>query len=346
MRHEGLKIEELRCASVLERAVAHDGSQVEQVQFVGMQEPVHIVRESNVLYIPRLLLQLTSDGSVPLEVASAGALKFEQARSFEGRAGDFLSEFPVKHSNYSEVCILSNFWSNSFFHWVTEELVKVSILERAGFSGHYILHRPPAFCVPSLACLGVASSRIEAIDDEPIIFARVAFTTAINIYTQTAFRYREVFMSLRDTLLIAANEHRSPKHPRIWLHRDANVSSRRELINADEVHELVQKYGFDVVDIATYSIPDQIGLAHHAKIMMGTHGAGFTHALFMQPRSTVIECFSPQYIHNAYLNMCILLRHRHFMLAAENAWGLYPYGHDVWVNCLQLKLLLDSLDLA
>lgn len=78
---------------------------------------------------------------------------------------------------------------------------------------------------------------------------------------------------------------------------------------------------------------------------MGMHGAAFTNAMFMNPRSTVIECFSPEFINTGFWEICSLLRHRYAMVVHNNAYGAYEYGQALKVNCFQLELVLQSFDL-
>jgi capsular polysaccharide biosynthesis protein len=95
------------------------------------------------------------------------------------------------------------------------------------------------------------------------------------------------------------------------------------------------------------SVCRQIAIASGAEVIAGPHGAAFAHAMFMEPGSTVVECFSPEFINSANFcpEICCLLQHRWFMLVHSNARGAYPYGEKLKIDTFQLELLIRSLRL-
>ncbi len=218
------------------------------------------------------------------------------------------------------------------------------MLERAGFTGHYVLYDQPAFSHELLRCLGVPDGRILIVADEPTVFSAAVFMTPLNVVT--AREYPGVFFALRRDLLRAATpSDRSAAPRKIWLQRNAQTNNGRPLVNAGEVYEIVARHGFDVVDMGDLPIRRQIALANGAEVIAGPHGAGFVHAMFMEPGSTVVECFSPEFINagNFCPEICSLLDHRWFMLVHSNARGAYPYGDELKIDPFQLELLLRSI---
>ena len=82
---------------------------------------------------------------------------------------------------------------------------------------------------------------------------------------------------------IVANATRQPKH--ILIQRRAR---RFELPrNVDN--------WFKVVDLAALSIEDQVKTVYDADILVGSHGAGLVHALWMRPGSVMVQVF-PWYL--------------------------------------------------
>ncbi|KAL7422448.1 hypothetical protein Q5752_003096 [Cryptotrichosporon argae] len=81
-----------------------------------------------------------------------------------------------------------------------------------------------------------------------------------------------------------------------WGRRMLRTADHNELVR--ELHELEKKYGWEVniVSMDQLSRDEQIRLAARTTIMMGVHGNGLTHLLWMNnqnPRATVIEFFYP-----------------------------------------------------
>ena len=340
MKTNGLDFEALRCASLVGEFSEHASIRVEKANPARFLTPPDVVRANDVLYLPELRLQVIGGTMVPQEaVPEPWTLGFEIKRGFQGRAERYRSEFDRAYST-QEVCILSNFYSRNFYHWVTEELPKVVILERHGFAGRYVLADLPKFAFELLGMLGVADDRVIVQVDQPTVFATVLYTTSIHGWN--VLEHHEVVLALRDSLLGTAGV--SHLSNRLWMDRGVGVNNKgRELVNTEEVHAVLRRYGFEVVDMAALPVREQIAAAHNAAALAGPHGAGFVHVMFQKHRSSVIECFSPQFINPGVLEICRLLNHRYSMLVHENAYDSYPFGHQLKINCSHLELALQGL---
>jgi capsular polysaccharide biosynthesis protein len=337
MNQHGFSLDSLRCESVLPPGT---GSRpVALASFKG--EPVQAARVADVLYLPGAGLQVAPSGVVPLEaVQDPWCLQFEVGRRFQGRCDAFASDFEAADLD-GETCVLGNLYSRNFFHWISEELVKVVLLERSGFEGRYVLSSLPAFAHEFLALLRIHPSRI-VVADGPLRLRSAWFATAIT--ARRLHRFPGLLDAVREALLRDVQV--QPGGPRrIWMDRVAGVNNPgRELLNPDEVYPLLARYGFEVLDMAARPVAEQLSLAHGAEALSGPHGAGFIHALFMRPRSAVVECFSPLFINPGIFEICRLLRHRYQMVAHENCYDGYPHGNRLMVDVSQLELALQALD--
>jgi hypothetical protein len=299
-------------------------------------------RVSDVLYLPELGLQVANKTLVPLEAVQDGwNLDFELKRQFQGRTGAYANAFDCLDRS-EDVCILANFFSRNFFHWITEELPKVHMLERSGFRGSYVVSGLPAFAIQFLALLGISDERMITELAGPARFRSAVYVSAVTALS--VGRLPELFFSLRDSVLGPVTLPRRSGR-RLWLDRRTGVNNAgRELLNTEEVYRLLDRFGFDVIDIAEYPVAEQIAISRDAEVLSGPHGAGFIHSMFMAPESAVIECFSPLFINPGIFDVCRLLRHRYSMLVYEHAYGGYPFGNRLMVNCSHLELVLQSLD--
>jgi hypothetical protein len=331
-RHPGIDFNMLRCLPAL------DLPELEAVATPGL-EALATGRAAGGVYVPALKLQLLGQTLVPLEaIQEPWCLGFEVRREFQGQAVGYATEFDVE-DDAREACVLANFYSRNFFHWMTEELPKVLVLERAGFSGGYVVGALPAFAHESLALLGIPPERIWPGPAAATRYAGLHFASAIN--ARTLDRHPDVFHALRNALLDAAPP--EPPARRLWLRREAGVNNPgRDFVNGDEIAPILDAYGFEHVDMGALPFARQVALAATAGGLGGAHGAGFVHAMLMPPRSAVIECFSPKFINPGVFETCRLLRHRHWMLADENCYDGYPHGNMVRVNPSQLRLVLQA----
>jgi len=173
-----LRVDRLRCHSVIDEAL-HAGSETCQVSDLATSEsPVHVLPLDEVLYVPELELQIVNGGIVPREaIRDCWNLYFLQGLREDRGDARQLSFIPDRRDD--EVCVLSNLFAPAFGEWV-QELFHVLLLERAGFTGAYIVSNLPAFAVASLELIGVGAERIDTTVVRPTVFRRAWFTTAVS----------------------------------------------------------------------------------------------------------------------------------------------------------------------
>jgi capsular polysaccharide biosynthesis protein len=58
---------------------------------------------------------------------------------------------------------------------------------------------------------------------------------------------------------------------------------RRGVLNEEEFHSYLIKYGFAIIRLENYSIDEQINIFMNAKFIIGVHGAGLTNIIFSKP---------------------------------------------------------------
>jgi capsular polysaccharide biosynthesis protein len=334
-----VRLDELRCVRLSERPSAYRSE-----RFEGLgSRPLQLTRVPDVLYIPDLRLQLIGDRLVPSEaLLHEWTLDFEVARGFQRAAARFSEPFACdRHAE--EVCVLANFYSRNFLHFVTEELVKVTVLEEAGYTGRYLIAGLPTFAGDALSMLGLAPERLIETIPGPTLFAAAWYVTPI--YSQRAMDFPDVYLALRERLLAAAEPNSQNRSERLWLERRVGVNNQsREVVNRAEVGALLDRFGFAQTDMAAMPLAEQVAVARDAVVLAGPHGAGTVHALFMPAGSDVIECYSPLLVNPGVLELCLLMRHRYSMLVYEFAYHGYPWGDRLMVNTSHLELALRALD--
>lgn len=92
--------------------------------------------------------------------------------------------------------------------------------------------------------------------------------------------------------------------------------TKRKLINQDQYIERLKSelphVDINVVDFATLSFKEQLRIVQDTDILIGVHGAGLTHEMFLQPGSTVVEILPPNVDHKGFRNLANQLGHRYF----------------------------------
>ncbi|WVQ82768.1 hypothetical protein IAT38_004900 [Cryptococcus sp. DSM 104549] len=138
-----------------------------------------------------------------------------------------------------------------------------------------------------------------------------------------------------------------------WGRRMLKKESHESLVK--ELHELEKKYGWEVniVSMDKLSRDEQIRLAARTTIMMGVHGNGLTHLLWMNaqnPRATVIEFFFPGGFAEDYEFTSRALGIRHFGVWDDEAFTApdtpqvaYPEGFQGNEIPLKGKVVADLI---
>jgi hypothetical protein len=343
-----LNLDEIECRSVFEGAAETTFREVAGPSDAGGGgAAVRGVDVEDLLYLPSVLdtgqsLCLIDERSVPLEaVLDEWTVEFVKEK-WAGRRDDertYADPFEVDEVR-DRVCVLGNVFSRHFGHW-TEELLKVALLEHAGDDCTYAFASLPRFAAESLSLLGVDADRILSIE-HPTRFERAVFTTAIS-HDQVS-NYPQALTTLRALVDRQLPPGASAYGSRLWLDRGEMLRNGGVVLNRDEVYGCIERHDFEVVDMATLSVSEQLRAVRHADVIAGPHGSQFVHAQFMPPRSTVIECFSPTHVNPSVLQICRVLGHSYHQIVARTHL-LFPYGHgrDCVVDCDHLELVLESL---
>ena len=86
-----------------------DPSSASSVALPDCPEPIRIVAAKDMLYVPRLRLQVLPGHMVPAEAVTAWSLDFERKRNFQQAGGRHQQMLEPRRYNI-EVCILSNLY--------------------------------------------------------------------------------------------------------------------------------------------------------------------------------------------------------------------------------------------
>ena len=222
----------------------------------------------------------------------------------------------------------------NFFHFITESLAQLTVLDGLDFQGEIFFHFPNS----EEKQRDFAMAFVDALFPE--YSGRVRFERSPKEYDRvlTAFEFSgahyllpgDVTDEMRRLLPAAANgndvlqavsgrstismnsfnnslislrkralnaiEGRDWSHlpKRFWVGRDDRQSRSRRIAGEDLLFEHLQLFGFEYVVFENLDPLEQIALLANAEVMIAGHGAGFTNMLFAHPDAWVIEIGSLQ----------------------------------------------------
>lgn len=71
------------------------------------------------------------------------------------------------------------------------------------------------------------------------------------------------------------------------------------------------------VDFASIPLREQLRIASETDVLIGVHGAGLTHGMFLRPRSAVVEILPPDLDHKGFRNLASYLNHGYYCARAS-----------------------------
>jgi capsular polysaccharide biosynthesis protein len=195
-----------------------------------------------------------------------------------------------RHRNVDDLVSLTSRCDTGFFHWMMDSLPKVVIAEACGFTGSYLIPAPSAapWAEESMTLLGISPTRL--------IHHTSLDTRARCLFIPTYFsgynaHHNKPFMKLyRDTVRCAISKEDTNSGGRILIARKPETKVRR-ILNHEEVNKTAHDLGFRTVYFEDFSLREQLQQALSAEAMIGSHGSGLCHSLFMNEGSTLIELF-------------------------------------------------------
>lgn len=84
---------------------------------------------------------------------------------------------------------------------------------------------------------------------------------------------------------------------RIYISR----KGRRRVTNETELVELLEKFGFTIIEDKPRSLTEQISIYYNASFIIGPHGASFSNVIWCQPGAHLMELFSSNYVPDFFL---------------------------------------------
>jgi Glycosyltransferase 61 len=236
-------------------------------------------------------------------------------------------------------------WARSYYHWMFEVLPRFHLLLESGWPVDAFALHPlsEGFQRETLALIGVREEELLELHEPVRIQAeRLVITPELPSRVPT---WACTFLR---RLLLRAEPGTGPT--RIYVSRET-ASRGRKVENDVEVVHALQDRGFRKVVLEGLSVLEQAETFAAADFVIAPHGSGLTNLVFCRPGTTVIEMFSPSYVHPLYwmLSNRVSLAYSFLVGSGEGpaAWDEWPRSGGVdpmTINIGQLVALIESLD--
>lgn len=239
----------------------------------------------------------------------------------------------IRNSNKTSVNIIDKAsWviddkSFNYFHWMTDVLSRIALIPPSLLNDYPImipidfLKKP--FIKDSLNILGIHyvtyQENKEYKINQLLITSHVAPAGNFN---------KHFIIKVKDQLLEAIETKTNPSR-RVWLSR--KNQQRRTLVNEDEIFDILANFNFEIILPEDLSLTEQLNIFSETSFIAGTHGAALTNAMFMKPKSSILEVRASNDSH----------RNPFFTLASEFDLKYYYLLADPKINSLESDLYLN-----
>ena len=203
---------------------------------------------------------------------------------------------PEKIRMRGAYCFLTKEYCSNYWHFTFQCLSEAYLLERAGFTGKYVINDRP-YNREIMHLLGISPERIMTTESFSVhkVYALDEIYGAESGYKGTKTNTR-VMAGLSS--MIRSNlrtDHAYPKQ--IYIQR----TGTRKLVNGEDI---ARKAGFATIVPEEHSVREQLEYFYNADIVLCPHGANSTNCLYMRRGSVFIELFSDRWYNDINSDIC------------------------------------------
>lgn len=211
--------------------------------------------------------------------------------------------------------------AHCYYHWMTEILPKLGMLERDGIrldSIDRVLVRQITgkWQLETLERFGFERSRIVETVKQPNL--RCDRLLHIDLNCGINLKMHRFIPQWMKHLFPAAPSN----EPRIKLYISRPKGVRRGISNEEEFIPLLEEAGFTIQAMEGLSVAEQAALLSRADVVMSPHGGGLTNMVFCRPGVKIVEMFS-RHVFPYYWGLAENCGH-HYYAILENPEEDYP----------------------
>lgn len=213
-------------------------------------------------------------------------------------------QLPKIHCVFGTVAVLSVAGANTYAHWLLDLLPRFNLLLRSNIPisdiDYFIVNGTELpFQEQTLKILDIPQKKlISSSPDLHIKADRLVVPSLPRVRFNTSeWTPKWVCDFLKEKFLHYRNSDISNSQKKLYISRE-NAKVRR-VVNETEVIALLSEFGFKVIYLESMPVSEQARLFFSANIIITPHGAGLANLVFCQPKTKIIEFFSPN-----YLNLC------------------------------------------
>ena len=230
----------------------------------------------------------------------------------------------------SKAIILTDVHSHTFFHWFGDvaqklEAISTNKLDVSAYEvliPHFVLND---FVIKTLEIYKINYRVIQWYEKahvKELVYVPLLATITGNFRPPLIRKIRRRFKK---------NYEISPDNLKIFISRSKAL--RRRIINERNLYRTLRKHNFEIVCMEDLNFLDQFKLISKAKTIVGLHGAGLTHMLWLNKNSNVLEIrIKGDTQSNCYFALASALKINYYYLLAEPKEGKSTNDNNINVH--------------
>ncbi len=244
------------------------------------------------------------------------------------------------------VAYLSDTTPSNYYHWMCATLPLIRFYQTsvnlAEIDFFYVGNFPlSGFHKESLERAGISMNKVvqEACTADRIVAAIssrfIDFNDPIS---------REAYLFTRNLFRDECNV--GIKHEKTCIYVKRGNATRRRVINEAEVIDLLERYGFQAVEMDNKTVKEQAEIFANAEAIVAPHGAALTNLLFEQSNTKVIEIFPHGYTNNCFYVLANYGDLNYFYLKGEEiSQKTKAHDLDIYVDITKLRQICKNANL-
>ena len=225
-------------------------------------------------------------------------LSRENWKYFDSFFLDSVLRLPEIEKVSGTVAILANEYAyGNFSHWTFDLLPKIGLLEKTtgldAIDFFYVGYEERPYQIETLLQLNIPREKIRRFSSSSHINAKELIVPRLSGYSRTY--HRKWVLDYLQTKLGSKVS--------LWPARKLFISrgdaTFRILKQEAELFQLLEKHGFERIELAGLSLPKTIDLFTDATSVVGAFGSGLMNIAFCHPKTRVVEIVNPKF-YNCY----------------------------------------------
>jgi len=208
--------------------------------------------------------------------------------------------------------------SVNYYHWITEIMPRLIVIRDALNSNNISLNEctilidnnMPKQIFETISVVLGTDIRIKIIERANLVYCKkIIYCTPLWLSLDNTkglpnprkefFLDKHALDIVKEAIISKVDFYKEKPKRMIYLQRLNN--KLRPISNLDLLEDMIEKLGFEFIDVGILTFKEQLKLFSEAKLVIGVSGAAFTNILFMQPESYAISLYPSTKSTNYYV---------------------------------------------